>query len=207
MAQLIEPSTPYSLLLAARDGQPEAWSRFVHLYGPLVYRWIRRAGLQSSDAADVTQDVLMSVSKDLGRFDPNRTDVKFRAWLWTITRRRIADAGRGRAQEQAIGSAIDNLAHWSQVSDPPTDARVDSKTLLRRALAIYRDRFDGKTWQAFWATVVEGREPTEVAETLGMSRWTVYKARARILQRLRTELAGLLDDSGTADEGNGDSGK
>ena len=59
LAQLIEPSTPYSLLLAARDGQPEAWNRLVHLYGPLVYRWSRRAGLQSSDAADITQDVMM----------------------------------------------------------------------------------------------------------------------------------------------------
>lgn len=203
MAQLTEPSTPYSLLLAARDGQPEAWSQFVHLYGPLVYRWIRRAGLQSSDAADVTQDVLMSVSKDLGRFDPDRADVRFRAWLWTITRRRIADACRGRGREQAMGSAIDDLAHWSHASDPPTDPQVDSKTLLRRALAMYRDRFDGKTWQAFWATVIEGREPTEVAETLGVSRWTVYKARARILQRLRTELAGLLDEPWQRGDGNG----
>lgn len=204
---MIEPSTPYSLLLAARDGRPEAWNRFVHLYGPLIYRWIRRAGLQSSDAADVTQDVLMSVSKDLVRFDPNRPDVRFRAWLWTITRRRIADAGRNRAPEQAVGSAIDEFGQWSHSDDPPTDPQTDSRTVLRRALAIYRDRFDAKTWRAFWATVVEGREPTEVAQTLGVSRWSVYKARARILQRLRAELEGLLEGHFVGGDGDSESKK
>jgi RNA polymerase sigma-70 factor, ECF subfamily len=195
-----EPSTPHSLLIAAREGLPEAWNRFVHLYGPLIYRWVRRAGMQSSDAADVTQDVLMSVSKDLERFDPDRAGTKFRGWLWTITRRRMADACRARPPERAMGSAIldlsagSDLARWTQADDPPTDARTDTQTLLRRAVAIYRDRFDPKTWQAFWATVVEERQPDEVAATLGISRWNVYKARARILHRLRTELTGMLED-------------
>lgn len=189
MSAAIEPSTAPSLLAAARNGEPEAWQRFVHLYGPLVYRWVRRSGMQSSDAADVTQDVLISVSKDLAAFDPSRADAKFRGWLWTITRRRIADSLRARPDEQLAGSRIEDLP----VVDPPTDAATDRQTLLVRAVAIYRDRFDPKTWQAFWATVVEGREPEEVAQTLGMNRWSVYKARARILHRLRTELAGIID--------------
>ncbi|QDT07954.1 RNA polymerase sigma factor CnrH [Rubripirellula lacrimiformis] len=190
---MIEPSTPHSLLLAACDGQPQAWNRFVHLYGPLIYRWVRRSGMQSSDAADVTQDVLMSVSRDLVRFDPKRTDTKFRSWLWTITRRRMADRCRNAPAEQVMGSAAANLVSPIDSADPPTDARLDQHTVLTRAVAIYRDRFDPKTWEAFWGTVVDGRSPDEVAESLGVTRWTVYKARARILQRLRTELAGLID--------------
>ena len=206
MSLILEPSTAPSLLVAAQEDRPEAWGRFVHLYGPLIYRWVRRSGLQSSDAADVTQDVLLSVSNDLPRFDPSRVGAKFRAWLWTITRRRVVDWRRGQPTELAMGSAVlasvvatdapgDHDSGWNELSDmPPTDARVDTQTLLRRAVAIYRDRFDSKSWQAFWATVVEGRQPDEVAQTLGISRWNVYKSRARILQRLRTELAGLLDD-------------
>lgn len=189
----MEPSTRYSLLVAARDGQNEAWNRFVHLYGPLIYRWVRRTGLQSSDAADVTQDVLVSVSKDISKFDPSRTSVKFRAWLWTITRRRIADLYRNRPDDELLGSAIANLHQIDQDIDPPTDPSLDSQTVLQRALAIHRNRFDTNTWTAFWATVVEGRQPDEVAETLNISRWAVYKARARILQRLRNELAGLVE--------------
>ena len=156
--------------------------------------------MQSNDAADVTQDVLMSVSKDLANFDPSRSDAKFRGWLWTITRRRIADAVRANPVEQLAGAGINDLVNAESIQEeslsngPPTDAAIDQQTLLTQAVAIYRDRFDTKTWKAFWATVVEGRQPDEVAETLGMNRWSVYKARARILQRLRSELAGILDE-------------
>ncbi|MEO9934680.1 RNA polymerase sigma factor [Rhodopirellula bahusiensis] len=195
MTAIVEPTTHPSLLMATRDGSAEAWGRFVHLYGPLIYRWTRRSGLQSSDAADVTQEVLVSVSKDLGKFDPQRADATFRGWLWTITRRRIADAARRADDQQLLGSSVDEIVAVTKHDDPPTDANLDQQTLIRRAVAVYRDRFDPKTWHAFWATVVEGRQPDEVAESMGMSRWSVYKARARISQRLRAELAGLLEKS------------
>ncbi len=57
---------------------------------------------------------------------------------------------------------------------------------------MLRDQFEATTWTAFWATVVEGRQPAEVADSLGVTRWAVYKARARVLQRLREELEGLI---------------
>ena len=51
--------TPVSLLERLRQpGDQEAWQRFVELYGPLIYAWSRRAGLQDQDAADLVQDVL-----------------------------------------------------------------------------------------------------------------------------------------------------
>jgi len=136
----------------------------------------------------------MSVSKDLVNYDPRRPGTKFRGWLWTITRRRMVDAYRARPHEQSLGSAVIEIEQWNTAETPPVEESLDHQTLLARAVAIYRDRFDPKTWQAFWATVVEGRDPSEVAVSLGMTRWSVYKARARILQRLRTELAGLRGD-------------
>lgn len=192
-----EPSTHGSLILqlqASSAAVPASvWQRFVHLYGPLIYRWVRRSGLQCFDASDVTQDVLMSVHRDVKQFDLLRENVRFRGWLWTITKRRVADHFRSGREERLLGSEADDLAQPRLSDDPPTDVATDRQTLLRRAVAMYRDRFEPKTWQAFWATAVEGREPEEVAETLGMSRWGIYKARARILQRLREELQGLLD--------------
>lgn len=187
-------TTAPSLLAAARDGHADAWQRMVHVYGPLIYGWCRRVGRQPADAADATQDVLMSVSRDLHRFDPTVAGATFRGWLWMITRRRLADQARRHARrvEQADGSLADVADGGADPHDPPTGAAEDRSAVASRALAMLRDHFEDSTWQAFWATVAEGRQPAEVAETLGISRWAVYKARARVLQRLREELDGLI---------------
>ncbi|HBE71671.1 MAG TPA: sigma-70 family RNA polymerase sigma factor [Planctomycetaceae bacterium] len=186
-----EPSTSPTLLLLARAGDAQAWNRLVQIYGPLVYRWSRGLGLQAADAADAMQETLSSVSKDLGRFDPQTASGKFRGWLWTITRRRIADLQRRRDDIVLIGSVAGQITD-DAFTDPPTEAASDDAGVLQRAVLAYRDRYDAKTWQAFWQTVVEGNSPEGVAKRLGVSRWTVYKARARILNRLRTDLEGFL---------------
>ena len=41
----------------------DAWKTFVESYAPIVYRYCVVWGLQHSDAADVTQDVLMKVQR------------------------------------------------------------------------------------------------------------------------------------------------
>ena len=197
MSAFAEPNTPSSLMIELQRGSAGlsavAWQRFVQLYGPVVYRWIRKTGASSSDAADVTQDVMASVHRDIERFDRHRPNARFRAWLWTITKRRIADHTRRQGPEQLLGSAVGDLRQRSESSDPPTDAASDRVELLRRGVVLVREHFEEKTWTAFWSTVVEARSPDEVAETLGLSRWAVYKARARVLQRLRSELEGLVE--------------
>jgi hypothetical protein len=52
-------ATPVSLLerLKVREDSA-AWDRFVQLYTPLLYYWVRKTGLQEADAADLVQDVL-----------------------------------------------------------------------------------------------------------------------------------------------------
>src|SRR4051794_5013640 len=57
-----------------------------------------------------------------------------------------------------------------------------------------RDEFRPATWQAFWRTGVEGREPRDVAEALGMSVGAVYVARSRVMARLRREVEGFEVD-------------
>ncbi len=77
------------------------------------------------------------------------------------------------------------------MSDPPSGADADQREILRRALALMRASFEPTTWQCFWRTVIDGCSPDEVAQEFCISRWAVYKARSRVLQRLRAELGGL----------------
>jgi hypothetical protein len=43
--------------------------RLVELYAPLIWAWLRRYDVQDSDANDLVQEVLLAVSKDLGKFE------------------------------------------------------------------------------------------------------------------------------------------
>ena len=65
--------TPSSLLERLRQPfEPESWARFVSLYTPLIYAWARRVGLQEEDAADLVQDVLVTLLKVLPTFNYDR---------------------------------------------------------------------------------------------------------------------------------------
>ncbi|MDZ4849284.1 MAG: sigma-70 family RNA polymerase sigma factor [Pirellulaceae bacterium] len=201
------PSTSNSLLQRACEGEPIAWQKLVQLHGPMIYVWARRTGLQPHDAADVTQETFAAVHARLPRFEPNRGNSTFRGWLWTITRNKAADCVRRRLTEfQARGGSTNmamldqQVAGQSLLSDSHAEVETsvaedesDRRGVIERAMAILRQSFEDQTWQAFWRTVVDGCSPDEVAIELGMSRWAVYKARTRILQRLRTELHGLED--------------
>ena len=85
-------ATRPSLLIAIRDaGNQTAWNEFVALYTPLVYGHCVRRGLQVADAADVAQEVLKAVAGAIGRFEYDRRKGSFRAWLLTVTRRKLAN--------------------------------------------------------------------------------------------------------------------
>jgi RNA polymerase sigma-70 factor (ECF subfamily) len=190
-------STSHTLLERVRQQQPEAWERFTRLYGPLVYRWCTTNGLQASDAADVVQEVFHAVFQGIARFQRQNPGESVRGWLWTITRNKICDHFRRLANEPAAtgGSEatqwLDRSAALPETADEPVE-RVGAE-LVHRALGLLQTDFETKTWQAFWAMAVDGEPASEAAKRLQMTVAAVYKAKSRVLHRLRTELDGLVE--------------
>jgi RNA polymerase sigma-70 factor, ECF subfamily len=68
--------------------------------------------------------------------------------------------------------------------------------LMRRALVILRDRFGGseQTFEAFRLYVLQNQPPADVAQHLGMSVDSVYKAKQRILKSLRDTIQQLDEE-------------
>jgi RNA polymerase sigma-70 factor, ECF subfamily len=202
-ANFSEPSTSISLLDRANQGDSLAWKNLVQVYGAIVYAWARRSGCQRADAADVVQDVFVSLSKGLAKFDATSEGSTFRGWLWTITRNKIADIrrrqssqpsakGGSSAQAMLANMATSESSLHEPESDPPTSAHEDQQQILARTLALIRVRFDPISWQAFWRTAVEHQDAASVALELNISRWAVYKAKSRVLHALRTEFSGIV---------------
>jgi len=65
--------------------------------------------------------------------------------------------------------------------------------LVQRALQLMQSDFEPTTWQACWETVAQARPAGQVALELGITVNAVYLAKARILNRLRQDLEGLME--------------
>ncbi len=186
--------TRASLLARLGDASDRrAWEEFVELYGSLVYGFARRHGLQDADAADLTQEVFVAVSRAAGRwrYDPERGS--FRGWLYGLTRHKVARLLRRRCREP-VGSG-DSGAHrrLAEEPGPGTDPAADwerefERQVFRVAAARVRDAFAPTTWNAFWRTAVEGASGAAVASELGISVGAVYVARSRVLARLTQQV-------------------
>jgi RNA polymerase sigma factor (sigma-70 family) len=187
------PLTRASLLVKIRDGADHAaWQEFVTRYGPVVYGFARKRGLQDADAADIVQDVFRSVSSSIGRLDYDRHQGTFRGWLFTITRNKVFNfLSARRIRPQGSGDTTTNRLLDSQPNGSD-GSDVWELEYQRRLAALAMDRIKGEfqanTWQAFWLTAVEGVGAPDVARQLRMSAGAIYVAKSRVLARLKVEV-------------------
>jgi len=187
------PLTRASLLVQLRDGGNHgAWQEFMKLYGPIVYGFARKRGLQDADAADLMQEVMRSVSAAIGRLDYDRSQGTFRGWLFTITRNRVFNfLSARRLRPQASGDTSTNQLLDSQPVEND-GADVWEVEYQRRLAAIAMERvkkeFQESTWQAFWRTAVEGASAADVSKQIGLSTGAIYVAKSRVLARLKEEV-------------------
>lgn len=190
-----EPSsTSLSLLERVHLGDAEAWRRLVKLYGPMVYRWGRGAGLRAQEAEDLVQEVFFSVSQHVATFRHDRPGDCFRAWLATIARTKVCDyIRRGGNRGTAVGgtAAQERLLQVAEESISTSDPPGAEDSPWHGALGMVQAEFEDRTWRAFWRVVVDGQPPAAVADELGMTAAAVYKAKSRVLNRVRRELHGL----------------
>ena len=133
----------------------------MQLYGPVVYGFARKRGLQDADAADLMQDVMRSVSGAIGRLDYDRSQGTFRGWLFTITRNKVFNfLSARRIRPQGSGDTATN--QHARLACPTRSDGADAWELeyQRRLAALAMERVKGEfqenTWRAFWLTAVEG---------------------------------------------------
>lgn len=165
-----------------------AWSDFVSIYEPVIYRLARSRGLQDADAREVTQDVLISVAGAIERFDLQR-EGRFGGWLARITRNATVDRIRQRCEQGSGRTDMIRALEQLPEAEPDESAVFDlerRRQLFRWAAKRVRRQVQEPSWQAFWRTAVEGQPAATVAAQLDMTTGAVYVARCRVLARLKT---------------------
>jgi RNA polymerase sigma-70 factor (ECF subfamily) len=189
--------TSVRLLDRLKMARPDAsdWNRLQGIYLPLVQRWLGRVPGLGDESADLAQEVLIIVFREVPRFD-RRREGSFRAWLRQVTVNRIRSYFRERQRRPAVGldpadGFLDRLEAPSGDLAREWDQDHD-RHVIERLLAIVQPDFQPKTWSAFRRFALDGLPAARVAEELELTEGAVLQAKARILKRLRQEAGDLL---------------
>jgi RNA polymerase sigma-70 factor, ECF subfamily len=189
--------TSLSLLDRLKAAQPDAsdWNRLQMIYLPLIQRWLGRVPGLGAESADLAQEVLVVLCRELPRFE-RRREGSFRAWLRQVTVNRVRTHWRKRRRLPAVGlDAADGFLN--SFADPNNDLAREwdqehDKHVAQKLLALVQPEVSATTWTAFQRFAADGIPAARVAQELGLSENAVILAKSRILKRLRQEAGDLL---------------
>ncbi|MEM8733305.1 MAG: sigma-70 family RNA polymerase sigma factor [Planctomycetota bacterium] len=189
MTRHIDTETTPSLLIRIRDhDDAKAWESFTSVYSPLIYNYCRMRGLQSEDAADVSQEVLVRIARAIRKFEYDSGAGLFRDWVARILNNEIV---RFLSSRKQVGQLDETVIQ-------PVAADVWNEHfqqhIFRAALERSESRFSPETWALFRESWINKRPAVEVAEECSVGVDKVYVARSRVLKQLRHEVALLADD-------------
>jgi RNA polymerase sigma-70 factor (ECF subfamily) len=187
------PETRASLIVRLKDRDDlEAWSEFVEIYRPVIYRFAVCKGLQHADAEDLAQQVLAAVASAVEHWQPDEARGRFRDWLRRISQNLIINMVTRRPPDRAVGDPEmrDRLSQLPVAEGPDSDLlRTEyRREVFRWAARQIRGEFQPGTWMAFWGTAVEGLPVEDVARQLGKKPGAVYAARSRVIRRLKEKI-------------------
>src|ERR1700761_404347 len=104
----VPPDKPGDVFAATRHSLVERlanwedqrnWQEFFETYWRLIYSVARKSGLSDTEAQDDVQETVITVAKNITKYD--RTAGSFKSWLLHTTRWRIADQFRKRSPTDA----------------------------------------------------------------------------------------------------------
>lgn len=182
--------TRASLLVRVRDPRDStAWRDLYALYSPLLVRFARGLGLGPDDVDDVVGDCLATLARELPTFEYDAARGGFKGWLFTLARARAFDRMR-RQRGVALGDDAEAEA-WPSEEAAPVDElweRTWQSEHLRFAVAAVEDLVSPRSFEVFHLMLFQGLDAATVAARLGLNENQVYKARARVLAKVREVL-------------------
>lgn len=164
---------------AARRGERAAWRALFYRWSPVVVGWCRYLGAGRVDPEDAAHEVFVRLHK---RFDKLEDAAHFRAFLYGITRRVVAEERRkdwwrrfvpfSSRPPRSIPSDLERRVSRSEIA-AQIDAILDGLPETQRELLVL--------------CVVEGLTQSEAAELLSLPIGTVKSRMSRASEAFRAE--------------------
>ena len=193
--QRIKPKRPNvleenRLLEAARAGDESATRELLRRAAEPAWRWSRGFCRDPDDAADLAQDVLVTLLRSLPSF---RGDSSLSTWTYTVARRACAR----RRQRASRGRSLDAPAQ-ANLRERPDPGAGPARRLERRELSERLESAIATLPEPQRAVLVlrdvEGLSAAEAAKVLGLGERAVksrlHRARLAVRAHLAPYLAG-----------------
>lgn len=187
------------LVDAARNGDSEAFGRFVRRHQQRVYRLAVHLLRDPAEAEDVTQEAFVRAYGALDRFDGRSEPF---TWLYRITVNLSLNTIRSRKTSRKATHVEDPRIEAALVERRPTLSDPARRTADREAAMALCDGIDSlsETLRTTLVLVaVDGLSHGEAATVLGCPEgtvaWRVHEARKKLRSYLEQHGHGTEDDS------------
>jgi RNA polymerase sigma factor (sigma-70 family) len=178
------------LIRECRAGDQRAWDDLVGRYQRLIYSIPRRAGLTDEQAADVFQEVFLTLFEKL---DEIQQPDKIRSWIVTTAKFKTWATVRGSKglyspeTEEEMEQEMANIADASPLADEML-IELEQQHLIRTALKQLEERCQ-KILSMLYLSVAAASY-SEVAEAVGVGETSISPLRSRCLKKLEKLLSG-----------------
>ncbi len=166
-----------AVLTAAQSGSEAAFAALWRDVNPALLRYLRVIAPDVAD--DVAAETWLQVVRGLARFSGD--EAGWRAWLFTIARRRTIDEGRRRSRRPT--SPLDELTPHEMPSTPDAAELAMQNLETPRAIALV-STLPPLQAEVIMLRVVAGLDTEAVAKLVGRSPGAVRVAAHRGLRRL-----------------------
>lgn len=170
-----------TILAAARARAEWALAELYRDLHPRILRYLR--ALEPSEAEDLASEVWLDVARGLERFAGD--DRAFRAWAFTIARRRLVDLRRQRTRRPAIPAPVERLVERGGIGDVEEEAMagLTTEAAIARIATLPPDQAEMVLFR-----ILGGLSVREVAAITGKRPGTVRVLQHRALRRLAREV-------------------
>lgn len=183
MDHLTSGSDVASVIRAAANGDEEAFVVLWRSYQPRLLRFLNPL-VPPDDTADLASTVWVDVVRRLDRFTGG--EAEFRAWLFTLARRRAIDLYRNRSRRREdLWAEIDESVAAAALGDPEfeLDNRESTEAILELIGTLPRSEAE-----VVLLRVVADLDVATIAGIVGKRAGTVRVLSHRGIERLRDAL-------------------
>jgi RNA polymerase sigma factor (sigma-70 family) len=171
-----------AVLDACRFGADWAWRRLYDETAPVVLRYLRLNG--AKDPEDVMAETFVRVVRALPTFVGDER--AFRAWVFTIARRRSIDEARSRGRHPVFALSDEDLLVHGDRGDVENDVL---RSLATQRVATILRGLTREQREVLVLRLLEGLTIEEIAQVLGRRPGAVKALQARGLEVIRREIS------------------